>query len=112
MPGRIAHHHSNRLRTLNRAETSFMKPVTALKRGLAKVRRDWQAGHYDRALAEVNRLLIEWPDNPHLLVMWADLIQLQEADDGPTLEEAKAAYRRAADLDSDSPAALIELGHF
>jgi predicted Zn-dependent protease len=89
-----------------------MKPVSAFKRGVAKVRREWLAERYDRALAEVARLLEEWPDNPHLLVMWADLIQLQEREDGASLDDARTAYQRAAELENDSPAALIELSHF
>ncbi len=89
-----------------------MKPTSSFKRGVAQVRREWRAGRYDRALAEVNRLLEGWPDNPQLLVLWADLVQLQETAEGPTLEEARAAYERAAELDEQSPAALNGLGHF
>ena len=57
-----------------------MKPLANFKRGVAKVRRSWQAGEYARALAEVSQLLKEWPDNPQLLIMWADLIQLQDIE--------------------------------
>jgi tetratricopeptide (TPR) repeat protein len=89
-----------------------MKPVLPFKRGLARVRRLWLAGKYEDALALVSRLLKDWPDNPQLLVMWADLIQLQDAEDGPTLEDAKAAYERAIDLAPQTPEALIELGHY
>jgi tetratricopeptide (TPR) repeat protein len=89
-----------------------MKSMTAFKRGVAKARRDWKQGHYDVALTEVNQLLADWPDNPQLLVMWADLVQLQQQMTGPTIEEAAAAYRRAADLEGDLPGALVELGHF
>jgi tetratricopeptide (TPR) repeat protein len=89
-----------------------MKSLTAFKRGVAKVRRDWQEGHYEAALREVDRLLKEWPDNPRLLVMWADLIQLQDATNGPSLGEAKSAYQRAAELEGDGSPALVELGHF
>jgi tetratricopeptide (TPR) repeat protein len=89
-----------------------MKPTTTFKRGVAKARRDWQEGRYDVALEEVARLLKEWPDNPQLLVMWSDLIQLQEKTNGPSLEDAKGAYQRAADLEGAFPAALVELGHY
>ena len=89
-----------------------MKTTASFKRGLAQVKREWQAGRYDRALSAVNRLLDDWPDNPRLLVAWADLVQLQDGANGPTLDEAKAAYQRSADLDDQSPAALTELGHF
>jgi tetratricopeptide (TPR) repeat protein len=89
-----------------------MKSTTTFKRGVAKVRRDWQEGHYDVALKGVDRLLKDWPDNPQLLVMWADLIQLQEKTEGPSLDDAKAAYRRAVELEEEYPSALVELGHF
>ena len=89
-----------------------MKPLGPFKRGLARVRQEWRSGRYAAALAETSRLLKQWPDNPQLLVTWADLIQLQDAEEGPTLAEAKAAYRRAAVLDDQSPAPLIELGHY
>jgi tetratricopeptide (TPR) repeat protein len=89
-----------------------MKSIGTFKRGVTKVRRDWQEGRYEAALGEVDRLLSEWPDNPQLLVMRADLIQLQERTDGPPLEDAKAAYRRAAELEGKFPAALVDLGYF
>jgi tetratricopeptide (TPR) repeat protein len=88
-----------------------MKPSKSLKRGLTEVRREWRAGRYDRALDMVGRLLENWPDNPHLLLLRAELIQLQE-ENGPSLDEAKATLQRAVALDEQSPAALIELGHF
>src|SRR5438128_3006103 len=83
-----------------------------MKRGLAQVRREWRAGRYGRALAEVDRLLKQWPNNPHLLIMQGNLIQLQDDNEGPTLKDAKLALRHAVDLDEESPRALIELGHF
>jgi len=89
-----------------------MKSTGSFKRGLTKVRREWLAAHYDRALAEVSRLLNEWPDNPRLLIFWADLIQLQDTDEGPSLADAKAAYQRAIELSENSPEALTELGLF
>lgn len=89
-----------------------MKSLKSYKQGVAKVRRNWLAGRFKHALAEVNRLLVEWPDNPFLLISLADLIQLQESDDGPTLQEAKAGNVRAMELDRESPAPLIELGHY
>jgi tetratricopeptide (TPR) repeat protein len=89
-----------------------IKSSTSMKRGLAYVKREWRARRYDRALAGVDRLLKDWPDNPYLLTMRGNLIQLQEKDTGPTLDDAKRALRRAVDLDGESPQALIELGHF
>ena len=90
----------------------MIKSSTSMKRGLAQVRQQWRARRYDRALADVDRLLKNCPDNPHLLTMRGNLIQLQEDDQGPTLKDAKLALQRAADLDEESPRALIELGHF
>ena len=90
----------------------MIKSSASMKRGLARVRHQWRARRYDRALAEVDRLLKNWPDNPHLLTMRGNLIQLQEDDQGPTLKDAKLALQRAADLDEESPRTLIELGHF
>ncbi len=90
-----------------------MKTLKTYKQGLAKVKREWLARRYDRAIAEADRMLGEWPDNPHLLVLWAHLVELQETEEGPpTLEDAKAAYQRAVELDSESPEPLIEFGHY
>jgi tetratricopeptide (TPR) repeat protein len=88
------------------------KSSNSMKRGLAYVRRQWRAGRYDHALAGVERLLKDWPDNPHLLTLRGNLIQLQENQEGPTLNDAKLALQRAVDLDEESPRAWIELGHF
>ena len=89
-----------------------MKATGSLKRGLARIRRAWLARKFDVAFAQADNLLKEWPDNPHLLVLWADLVQLLDTQEGPTLADAKAAYQRAAELDKESPEALIGLGHF
>lgn len=89
-----------------------MKPTSALKRALVAVRSAWRAGRHARALAEVDRLLQLYCDNPHLLVLRGQLIQLQDDGGTPTLEDAKVAFQRAAALDEQSPAALIELGHY
>jgi tetratricopeptide (TPR) repeat protein len=90
-----------------------LKAIESLKRGVSKARRLWSEGRVDRALSEVERLLKVWPNNPHLLVMRAELIQLQDDVDGtPTLEDAKSDLELAAGLDEDSPEALIELGYF
>lgn len=89
-----------------------MKAAIRLKQGLAKVRRDRQAGRFDQALATVGELLRDWPDQPRLLVLRAELIQLQEDEKAPGLDEAKADLQRAVELDEESPTALIELGRF
>lgn len=89
-----------------------MKTIDSLKRGIAKARRLWRDGRRDLALTEVQRLLTEWPDNTRLLVMRAQLTQLQDDADGvPTLDDAKNDLQKASELDDQSPAALIELGY-
>jgi tetratricopeptide (TPR) repeat protein len=89
-----------------------VKSTSSFKHGLARVRRAWLARDFAKALAEVDKLLKQWPDNPHLLVLWADLIQLQDTDGEPTIEGAKAAYRRAIALNADSPEPHVGLGHY
>jgi tetratricopeptide (TPR) repeat protein len=88
-----------------------MRATTAYKRGLARARKAWQSGDFAAALAEVDRLLSDWPDQPALLVMRGGLIQLQD-EKGPPLAEARAALERAVELDETAPAAWTELGHF
>jgi tetratricopeptide (TPR) repeat protein len=84
-----------------------------MKRGIAKARRLWREERCDLALNEVERLLKDWPYNPQLLIMRADLIQLQDEVDGePTSSDAKSDLEMAASLDEDCPTALIELGYF
>jgi hypothetical protein len=89
-----------------------MKSTTAFKVGLAKIDNLWKPGQFDKALALVDRMLDEWPDNPLLMIKKAQLIQLQEDENGPSLEEARAMLERAADLDEDCPLAANELGFF
>jgi hypothetical protein len=59
-----------------------MRVGTALRQGLAKVGRAWRDGHYDQALVEVVRLLGISPANPSLLILRAQLIQLQDDEEG------------------------------
>jgi len=90
-----------------------LKTIDSLKRGVSKARRLWHEGDCGRALAAVERLLKEWPDNPQLLIMRAELAQLQaDANGAYALEDARSDLVRAASLDPDSPDALIELGYF
>jgi predicted Zn-dependent protease len=89
-----------------------MNAISSLRQGLEDVDRQWRAGHFAQALTQVDRLLEEWPSNPHLLVLRAELIQLQDTCEGPTLDDVKADLEHAVELDPDSPAPLIELGHF
>lgn len=88
-----------------------MSNFRALKQGLSNVSRLWDKENYDKALAEVETLLETWPGNPHLHVLKASLVQLQE-EPKYELDEAKQALQRAIELDKESPAASIELGHY
>ena len=81
------------------------------KSGLNQVRRHRRRGEYREALCRVQKLLDEWPDLPGLLVLRAELIQLQD-EDGPDLKEVKESLERAMVLDNESVSARVELGHF
>ncbi len=92
-----------------------MKLRTSMKKDIAKVWQLWRLGQYDRALAEVERLLETRHDNSQLLVMRSQLIRLQDREDKdatPTLDDAKADLELAVELDEQSPVALLEMGYF
>jgi len=90
-----------------------MKTASSLKRGLTKVWKLQDDRRYDLALKEVDSLLEDWPGNAQLLVLRAELIQLQEDEEGsPSLEDAKNDLKRALALDELSPNTLIEMGYF
>ncbi len=88
-----------------------MSNLRGFKQKLSNVSRLWEKEDYDTALAEVESLLQIWPGNAHLHILWASLVQLQE-DPKHDLNEAKKALRQAVELNKESPAAAIELGHF
>jgi tetratricopeptide (TPR) repeat protein len=88
-----------------------MSTLRGLKQRLSTVSRLWDEQDYDQALAEVQSLLKTWPGNPHLHVLKASLVQLQE-EPNYDLDEARKALHQAIELDRASPAASIELGHF
>lgn len=83
----------------------------SLKKRLSAISRLYERQKYDEALAEVDRLLDQWPGNSHLYVLKGILIQLQENGEHE-LAEAKKALELATELDPDCPHAWIELGHF
>lgn len=89
-----------------------MKHSSSYKRTVLKIQKQCDSGKYSQALKLADDLLRDWPDQPQLLVLRGRLIQLQESPSGPTLDDAKSAFERAIDLDPESPAALIELGHY
>lgn len=88
-----------------------MSTPRTLTQRLATVSRLWGKKDYDRALAEVETLLETWPGNPHLHVLKANLVQLQD-EPKYDLDEVRQALQLAIELDQESPAASIELGHF
>ena len=88
-----------------------MSNLRGFRQKLSTISRLWAEKDYDTALDEVESLLAIWPGNPHLHVLWASLVQLQE-DPKHDLEKARGALEQAVDLDRTSPAAAIELGHF
>jgi tetratricopeptide (TPR) repeat protein len=99
--------------TRHNQEPPSMKPTSSFRKFMDKIRRDCKSERFDRALTELNRLLCRWPDNPALLIMRAELIQLQDAHAAsPSLDDARADLERAAELDERCPNAQIELGHF
>jgi tetratricopeptide (TPR) repeat protein len=89
-----------------------MKSTAEFKRRLEKIRRLCDKKQHARAFEETTQLLKHTPDNPQILILWANLLQLQEEEKGPGLEEAKGALQRAVDLDDQSPSAWIELGYY
>ena len=72
----------------------FNKMKPGLAAGIGRVQAFWREGKYQQALNEVNDLIRNWADNPRLLVMRACLIQLQDNESGPSLEDACAGRSR------------------
>lgn len=88
-----------------------MNGIGSFSKGLSEVVSFWEDEKYDRALKRLEEVRKAWPGNPLLSVLWAKLVQLQEE---PThgLNEVKRVLQQAIELDKQSPAAAIELGHF
>lgn len=88
-----------------------MNSLRSFKQKLSHISRMWDDKQYDKAVHEVEALLKNWPGNAHLHVLWASLVQLQDNPDA-SLDEVKAALQQAVELDRESPAGAIELGHY
>lgn len=88
-----------------------MRSTRSFKQKLTKVFRHWRDEQYDLALSDVEELLKSWPGNAQLYILWANLVQLQE-DPSHRLDEAKQALQQAVEVDTNSPAGAIELGHY
>lgn len=82
-----------------------------LQKALDRIDKAKKSGRIDHALAELDQLMQDWPDNPPLLLLRAKLIQLG-SETVPPLQEAEDCLRRATELQSDSPNAWLELAHF
>jgi tetratricopeptide (TPR) repeat protein len=88
-----------------------VRNTRSFKQKLAKVFRHWRDDQYDLALSDVEELLKSWPGNAQLYILWASLVQLQE-EPSHRLDEAKQALQQAVEVDANSPAGPIELGHY
>jgi tetratricopeptide (TPR) repeat protein len=88
-----------------------MRSTRSFKQKLTKVLRHWRDQQYDLALSDVEELLNSWPGNAQLYILWASLVQLQQ-EPSHRLEEAKQALQQAIEVDTNSPAGAIELGHY
>lgn len=88
-----------------------MRSTRSFKQKLAKVFRHWKDEQHDLALSEVEELLKSWPGSAQLYILWATLVQLQEKP-SHSLDEAKQALQQAVEIDTNSPAAAIELGNY
>ena len=88
-----------------------MKRIGNYNRTMTVIRSLMGARKYVEALVQLDALLNEWEDQPALLVLRGELIQLQD-EDGPALDQAAVALKRAAALDERNADAWLELGHF
>lgn len=88
-----------------------MKRTASFKRGLTAIRTMMAEHRYAKALSAVEELLHEWEDQPALLVLRGELIQLQK-EHGPSLEDAAVTLKRATTLDERNGDAWLEFGHF
>lgn len=84
---------------------------TKLEKAIERVHRAEKAGRIDQALAELDGLMGFSPENPALLMLRAELIQLG-SENAPPLAEAKECLRHLTELESESPMAWLELAHF
>jgi predicted Zn-dependent protease len=88
-----------------------MNGTGSFAKGLSDVIALMEDEKYDRAMKRLEELRKTWPGSAPLLVLWARLVQLQESPTH-TLNDAKRALQQAIELDKQSSAAAIELGHF
>lgn len=88
-----------------------MKPISNFKRKVTEIRALVAEDKFAKALAAVDNLLREWEDQPALLVLRSELIQMQD-ENGPSLDEAAAALKRATTLDERNADTWLEFGHF
>jgi tetratricopeptide (TPR) repeat protein len=89
-----------------------MKSIRGYRQKLSSIRRSMGRAEYVAALGEVDSLLEDWPGAASLHVLRSELIQLQDSNEAPPLEEAKAALKHAAELENPGQSALVEQGYF
>jgi len=81
------------------------------KKKFEEVQRLMASDKFDAALRKVESLMVAWPGNAHLHVLWATLAQLQENPKGG-LDEVRQSLEEAVELDQGSPAAALEFGYY
>lgn len=94
----------------NKQEAAKMSTVAEFKSGISKIHSLLDKEKFGAALRELDSLMMEWPNQPALLVLRGELIQLQE-EDGPPIDEAIAALKKATVLDARNADAWLELGY-
>lgn len=65
-----------------------MNNLSAFKEKLSNVLRLRKKGNHDAALIAVEAMLKDWPENGHLHVLWAKLVQLSDGTKH-SLDDAK-----------------------
>jgi tetratricopeptide (TPR) repeat protein len=88
-----------------------MNGISGYEGKLEEVQSLMSRAKFAEALQRLDELLQQWPDQPALLVLHGELIQLQN-ETGLELEEAAAAFKRATKLDPRNADAWLELGQF
>ncbi|MFZ0415129.1 MAG: hypothetical protein WA766_07125 [Candidatus Acidiferrales bacterium] len=77
-----------------------------------EIQRLWSARQFDDVLTTIDKLLVECPDCPSLLVSRGVVIQLLDHREGPALNEAERSFLRALEVAPDNVSAIEELAHY
>lgn len=76
---------------------------------LKQIKTLWKAKKFERALANLEKLLARHKECPRLWNLRGDLIQLLETQDGPPLAEAAKSYKTALRLNRNNLETLESL---